>query len=423
MQTYLNRLACESFDKNFSKGYFSTFFIIKGFFIAFSLSIFIYLDCFSLHVKIIDTIFAIVGFYTLLTCSKRTLPWVGFFIGFFWFYWISFSFRYYDLSFLIPFVMIGFGFIYGFIFWVIAKLSKSVEIRAFLLFGLSFFAPFGFNWFKPELVLINSYFSTNLYMYAVFLTLLVISSRLNGLKKLIPISLLFLLPFLNTHKNPILPKLNIALANTNLNQEIKWDKRYKDEIVRGNFHIISEAIKAKKELVVLSESAFPMYLNMEDSIMDDLKILSFQIPIITGGLRVKNNKVYNSSYFFNKGEVQIANKVVLVPFGEKIPLPKFIVDFINKTFFGGASDYESAKEPFDFILSGYEFRNAICFEATTDELFKDNPKFMIAISNNAWFKPSIEPTLQKLLLKLYAKRYNTVIYHSANGGINGVIVP
>ena len=31
--------------------------------------------------------------------------------------------------------------------------------------------------------------------------------------------------------------------------------------------------------------------------------------------------------------MQIARKVVLVPFGEKVPLPQILTDFINKLFF------------------------------------------------------------------------------------------
>ena len=39
---------------------------------------------------------------------------------------------------------------------------------------------------------------------------------------------------------------------------------------------------------------------------------------------------------------------------------------------------------------------------------------MIVLSNNGWFVPSTEPTLQKLLLLYYNKKYDTTIYHSIN---------
>ena len=422
-QIYLSHLAYESFDKKFSRSYFSTFFITKGFFIATCLSLFIYLDYFGLHVKILDTVLAIAGFYLLLTSEKKTLLWVGFFIGIFWFYWISFSFRYYDLSYAIPFVIIGFGLIYASFFWFIGLLGKTIEIRALMMFGFVFFAPFGFNWFKPELILINSYFSTDIYFYGLFLIVLTFTARLKNYWKLIGIPLLFALTFLNQPLHVNLPQLNIAIPITNLDQNKKWKREYREEIVENNFFLINEAIEAKKDLIILHESAFPLYLNLEKETLKRLKNLSHKIAIVTGALHVKDAKVFNSSYFFKNGEFEIADKVVLVPFGERIPLPRWAVKLINDIFFDGAKDFKGASAVSDFNINGYIFRSAICYEATTNRLYENNPKQMIVISNNAWFTPSIGPTLQKLLLRLYAKKHGTVIYHSANSGISAVITP
>jgi apolipoprotein N-acyltransferase len=133
--------------------------------------------------------------------------------------------------------------------------------------------------------------------------------------------------------------------------------------------------------------------------------------------------MYNSSFFFKDGELEIADKVVLVPFGERIPLPKWAVTLINDIFFDGAEDFRGAKKVSDFEIENYTFRSAVCYEATTDRLFENSPKYMIVISNNAWFTPSIQPTLQKLLLRLYARKYETIIFHSANSGISGIITP
>ncbi|HIP29525.1 MAG TPA: apolipoprotein N-acyltransferase [Sulfurospirillum arcachonense] len=418
-QIYLSHLAYESFDKKFSRNYFSTFYIIKGFFIALCLSLFIYLEYFSLHVEILNTILAVIGFYGLLTCEKKTLTWVGFFIGVFWFYWIGFGFGYYDLVYLIPLVIIGFGLIYGLFFWIISFAGITPEIRALLMFGFVFFSPFGFNWFKPELILINSYFSTDIYLYGLFLIIITIMIRW----KIVGILLLIALSFFNKPVHVELPKLDIAIPITNLDQNKKWKKEYRKEIVEQNFFLIKKAIKSKKDLIILHESAFPLYLNLELKTLNRLKKLSYEIAIVTGGLHVKENLVYNSSYFFSNGKFEIADKVVLVPFGEKIPLPKWAVDIINNIFFNGADDYKNAQNVFDFEIKNYSFRNAICYEATTDKLYENSPKYMIAISNNAWFTPSIEPTLQNLLLKLHAKKYNTIIYHSANSGISGIITP
>ena len=117
------------------------------------------------------------------------------------------------------------------------------------------------------------------------------------------------------------------------------------------------------------------------------------------------------------------HKVVLVPFGEAVPLPHWMARWIDDLFFDGASDYVTARTPSDFTMLGRTWRNAICYEATSDRLYKGNPKQMVAISNNAWFTPSIQPDLQRLLMQLQADRHNTVILHTTNGPGTGIITP
>ena len=356
-----------------------------------------------------------------MKANRYEFFWSGFFIAIFWFYWISLSFRYYDLAFLIPFVILTIALIYGLIFRIIA-IFDNTYIRAILIFSLSFIAPFGFNWLKLELTLINSFFNTQIIFYALFLIGIVTIIKLPKWYKLFSLALFSICLYHPAYKIDKIP-LHIKIVNIYINQDDKWNKKFEKKLVKQNFALINSAITKKYDLIILPESAFPQYLNLHSDEVEKLKKLSKKIDIVAGGLTYINHKIYNSSYFFENKNMQIAHKVTLVPFGEEIPLPSFLNKFINRLFFNSASDYSKAKAPSDFNIKGIKFRSAVCFEATTDKLFEDYPKQMIAISNNAWFKPSIEPTLQYLLLELYAKRYNTTIFHSANGGISGIIRP
>ncbi|MCF6172611.1 MAG: apolipoprotein N-acyltransferase [Campylobacteraceae bacterium] len=418
---YLNRLACKSFYVKILRNYFTISYIIKAFVIAFYLSIFIYLEYFHINSKLLNSLFAIIGFYTLLKANRYEFFWSGFFIGIFWFYWISLSFRYYDLAYLIPVIILGIALIYGLIFRFIA-IFDNIYLKTILLFCLSFFAPFGFNWLKLELTLTNTYFGTNTVLYALFLFAIILLIKFSKWYKILAI-FIFAVCLYQPMQKTTQTKLNIKITNLNINQSDKWNPKFETTLVKQNFTLIKDAIDKKFDLIILPESAFPQYLNLHIDETDRLKKLSLKIGIITGGLTYENDKIYNSAYFFNKGKMQIGHKIVLVPFGEEIPLPNFIKTYINKIFFDSAKDYSKAKKPTDFVTKGTKFRSAICFEATTRELFENSPKRMIAISNNAWFKPSIEPVLQHLLLKLFATRNNTTIYHSANGGISGIIYP
>ena len=77
---------------------------------------------------------------------------------------------------------------------------------------------------------------------------------------------------------------------------------------------------------------------------------------------------YDSTYIFANNRILVANKVVLVPFGESNPLPDFLSDWVNDVFYDGAVDYIASKEVSDYKIGNTLYRNAICFEATSETL-------------------------------------------------------
>ena len=398
-------------------------FIIKGFISSILLSSFIYLSYFNIEIRVLNTILGLLALYFLLIIPKKALLISGFMTGILWCWWMAVSLQYYDLVYLTPVILICIGTVFGIIFYFFALFDR-LTFRILTIFAFTFFAPFGFNWMKFELLFIDSYIGINKVSFLLVLVSFYFIIKLKRFKILGIIPLLFALSF---PKGQYIqnPNAKIYMPQMNVNQNLRWDKQYKATLEQQNFDEINNAINQQKDLVVLPETAFTTALNRNENLLQKLKELSFKIDIITGALYVENNQIYNASYHFTKGQIQIAKKVVLVPFGEEIPFPKFIVDFINKVFYNGAQDYSKASEPTDFVIKGEKFRNAICYEATTDKIFENlgNTEYMVAISNNAWFTPSIEPTLQHLLLKYYSKKYDVNIYHVANGSSNRIYRP
>ena len=215
----------------------------------------------------------------------------------------------------------------------------------------------------------------------------------------------------------------VKLANTDVPQELKWAKQLKNEFINQNLAVIDEAIGAGFRAVILPESAFPAYMTHERNLTSELLEKSQKIAIVAGALARENGTNYNSAFFFDRGKMRRMDKFILVPFGEEIPLPAFARDLINKIFFGGAKDFETASTPSDYEIEGVKIRNAICYEATRDELFEGEFDVMIAVTNNGWFVPSTEPNLQRNLLKYYATKYGKAIYHSVNGSPSEIITP
>ncbi|MEA3522750.1 MAG: apolipoprotein N-acyltransferase [Campylobacterota bacterium] len=387
--------------------------------LALSFSSFIYLEHFDLTYKILNSLSGIVAFYLLLHVKPRIILLSGFFIGLLWFYWIGYSFEYYHVSYMIPIVTLGFGFVYLLFFGVLA-LTQKVWLRALFLIALSFIEPFDYNWMVLELPFIESYFGVEKWQFILILMALSFFLTCKDKRRYGAILLLIAALDYSNEQKPM-PDLKIKLIAMDIPQELKWKPFMQNKINTFNFNAIDKAIDDGYDLVILPESAFALFLNMHPDLLEILKEKSMHISIITGALYYENHNNYNVTYLFQEGRETLAKKMTLVPFGEYIPLPKFIREYVNQTFFDGASDYISADAPTDFMIKGTSFRNAICYEATCEELYEGKPKYMIAISNNAWFMPSIEATLQKLLMRYYAKRHGTIIFHAANAEGTGVI--
>lgn len=392
----------------------------KSIILAILFSLFIYSEYFGVSNKLINSIAILYSYYLIFRLDKKELFGSGFIIGLLWFWWMGYSFIYYDLSYLIPIILVAVASAYGLLFYL-GGIFNNILYRLIYFIAFSYLEPFGFNWLKLELPLIDSYFGTSKIEFIILLSLSAYLAYSKIIKKrdvaIYTIALIGLYFFhhLNT---PILKKsdLKINLNNTNIAQEIKWDNRYLPKILQDNLANIEKSIKAKDDIIIFPETSFPLILNRQPKLLDMLLEYSNDISIVLGALYEKDGFIYNSTYLFENNKMQIANKVVLVPFGEAVPLPKLLRDFINDSFYGGAEDYKTAKKPTTFTIKGVKFRNAICYEATTDKIYENlDTSYAIATSNNAWFIPSIQPTLQKLLLRYYSDKYHIYIYSVTNG--------
>lgn len=391
-----------------------------GLITALFFSAFIYLAYYGFTNKLLNTLLGITAFTLLLYIPKRSILFSGFFIGLLWFYWIGYSFKYDGVGYMTPFITFGFGLLYLIFFAPLAFTDKPY-IRALFLFILSFIEPLGWNWMKLELPFVNSYIGVYKYQFIALLLALSLPALIKN-KKLKALPLLLLLAAFNygyptQHDAPI----KIKLVATHIKQEDKWQRKNLYPTVNMIFNEIDKATKEGYDLVVFPESVFPLFMNRNPLLLSQVLAASKHIDIIAGSLLRENHLNYNVTYFFQNQTYKVAKKLVLVPFGEYIPLPSFMKKFVNDTFFAGASDFVTAKKPTDFLIKGVKFRNAICYEATCQKLYDGDVKYMIAISNNAWFVPSIEPTIQKLLMEYYGRKNGITIYHAANAAGTGVI--
>lgn len=400
--------------------------ITKGLFIALLSAASLYLDWFGFVNYLLNTILGLLTFYLLLQADKKVWTWFGFFMSMLWFWWISISFKNYGFAWAIPLgILISstiFALLFAFSAFMAEYLSEKLYpnkkalitlfLKVLILLSFSFIHPFGFDWYKPELIFTNSYIGIQKWQFALVLS----ATALALYKKQLLFLLLILAayPYASHFETNSALKQNIALTNFHINVIDKWNPELQQEHIHQIFAKIDDAIEKQKSLIILPESIFALYLNKQPLLMKALLERSNKINIVLGALYLDNTTPRNSTYVFQDGQYQIANKVVLVPFGEANPLPSFLGQWINQLFFDGAPDYVADTTPVDYLIDGEKYRNAICYEACSEALYTGEPQAMIVISNNGWIVPSIEPTQQKILLQYYSKKYGTTIYHAVN---------
>lgn len=386
------------------------------------ISNFIFFSIFeNLILEFVSPFLAIYGFLKLIGSAKQSYFWTGFFIGILWFYWISFSLIYYDFAFLIPFEILLIALIYGVIF-LFAGYFESKIYRILALFMLSFVHPFSFDWLNLELTLVLGIFDPS---HRGFLAILFGILAFYHLKKLRYLGLILgmILALQISEKESNFLPVKTELVNTKISQFDKWNDDKLPSFIDENLALIDDAISNGNEFIILPETALPLYLNRSKNLIRILKKYSEQIDILIGAMSYENNGFYNSAFLFSGTDMSRFDKHILVPFGEEIPLPSFIKNPLNSLFFGGMSDFASASDFSYYLIKNTKIKNAICYEATSQKLYQDNPKIVVAISNNGWFLPSTQPNLQRLIIKYHASNHASTIYHSVNGSKSEIIEP
>ena len=232
---------------------------------------------------------------------------------------------------------------------------------------------------------------------------------------------------------PVAPAeyLRVSVAQGNIPQSVKWELMAKEKILEIYEKLTQFAALEQPDLIVWPEASFPGYFN-RDLQAERISGLAkeVQVPLLIGGLQwVSDHELYNSAFFLSKDGAsgQRYDKLRLVPFGEYIPL-KFIFGWLTPVADAlGISDFSAGKNPvvFRWAREAWPFGVLICFEdvfpGLARDLADDDAKFLVVITNDAWFGKTSAP-YQHLEASIFRAVENGVaVVRAANTGISGFI--
>jgi len=237
--------------------------------------------------------------------------------------------------------------------------------------------------------------------------------------------------------------IKVSLLQGNIPQEMKEinEIEYSLKIYEK---LTLSALKEKPQIIFFPETSFPFFFPHEKE--PTLKFLTFldkitlesekfnYLPILIFGtfrLKYKNGEplVYNSLIVWDgKDFLDLYDKEKLVPFGEYVPLEKYL-SFLRRITVGLGVIKPGFSKNLTFPLNDriIKVTPLICFESAFSEILRkrleENPQLIFIATNDAWFGKTSAPYqhFQMAIVRaVEARRYTVQV---ANTGITGIIDP
>jgi apolipoprotein N-acyltransferase len=229
------------------------------------------------------------------------------------------------------------------------------------------------------------------------------------------------------------PPLKVGLAQGNIDQSIKWDESFQKQTLKIYEDLSLRLGEEKPDLIIWPETATPFFF--QDA--REYQPVVLNIPRNTGAFllfgtptyKIEDRKVrhYNSAYLVSPdGDIAGKyDKIHLVPFGEYVPLMRFL--FFVESLGEGIGNFRSGQEIFNFTLPRGKFGVVICFEIIFPDLcrqfVKKGANFLVTITNDAWFGRTSAPYQHFNQAVFRAVENRVFVARAANTGISGFIDP
>jgi len=225
---------------------------------------------------------------------------------------------------------------------------------------------------------------------------------------------------------PIDQPIDIALLQGNIPQDEKWLQSSFMPTLKAYVSMTKQHMDA--DVIVWPETAIPAYYGVVDkgalnSFIKDVQLLNKDIlaGVIAGGRNSEH--YYNALINLNRPDERYY-KHHLVPFSEFFPLHDLFA-YVSSLFdipFATFTHGDKNQPP--LMLGGQLAGLSICYEmAFGDELAQQLPeaKYLITVSNDAWFAHTFEPAQQLQDVKMRALELGREIARSTNTGYTAII--
>ncbi|MCK5351622.1 apolipoprotein N-acyltransferase, partial [bacterium] len=232
-----------------------------------------------------------------------------------------------------------------------------------------------------------------------------------------------------THIQSTGQRLRVGVVQGNFQQELKWEESLREETLRTYLSLTDTAVQKGAQLVVWPETAVPSFYQAEPELIERLRqfVSDRDIHLIFGspGYEIAGREIllYNRVYHLSPdGSEEFYDKIMLVPFGEYVPLAG-LLPFVDRMVPGeGEFARGTWGGPFNTpVPSGA----LICYEISIPSLgrreVRDGSLMLINVTNDAWFGRSWGPYQHLAVSAVRAMENRVPILRAANTGISAII--
>lgn len=224
--------------------------------------------------------------------------------------------------------------------------------------------------------------------------------------------------------------LRVGLIQGNVEQDQKWDPRFRDAIVSRYLTLSREAILSGAQLVVWPEASTPFFIDRDSALAEPIRKLAEQTrtPFVIGTDEFDGTNIFNSASVIGadgrgRGGYR---KMHLVPFGEYVPLKKLL--FFVGPLVEAVSDFAPGTEASVLdVGDGMRASVAICYESTYPSLARafaqGGAQLLLVITNDAWFGTSSAAYQHFQMGAMRAIENGRYLARAANTGITAVVDP
>ena len=297
------------------------------------------------------------------------------------------------------------NFIYGFP-WVSNSLILSNNIFGFFL--IKYFGSFGSGYIILSVFLLASYIIYN-YKFKIFKKLFILIYSPLLLILIIPIFYIF------SNKNYDVKSISIDAFQI-LNPINDIDHKITEK------KIINKIDNSGSDIIIFAENNFPQLINKKN--LSNLNhYTNDKKKVIIGATTFEDGNYYNSFVLFEKEKIHFFDKQILVPFGEFLPMRKYL-NFMD--FFSGSIDIKPGKmQRIITTNDNIKILPIICYEIIFNKIFKNiNYKgidILINITNDSWFGNKIGPYQHFYITRVKSLIANRPLIRVSNNGISAII--